>query len=72
VTETQAEILQESTEDDDAAHAVDAGDDAIQAFLDRAAYREDRANKIATEAAEPKRPVGRPRKDGSPAGSPRA
>jgi hypothetical protein len=72
VTETQAEILTESVDsDEDAAHAVDAGDDAIQAFLDRAAFREDRANKIATEAAEPKRPVGRPRKDGSPAGSAR-
>lgn len=58
--------------EEEPAHAVDTDDDAIQAFLDRAAYREDKANKIATEAAEPKRPVGRPRKDGSPAGSPRA
>ncbi len=58
-------------EDEDAAHAVDTSDDAIQAFLDKAAFREDKANKIATEAAEPKRPVGRPRKDGAPAGSKR-
>lgn len=72
LSETQADILQESVDEDEAAHAVDASDDALQAFLDRAAYREDRANKIAIEAAEPKRPVGRPRKDGTPAGSPRA
>ena len=71
ITETEAEVLSESVDPDDAAHAVDSGDDAIQAFLDRAAYREDRANKIAIEAAEPKRPVGRPRKDGTPAGSKR-
>jgi hypothetical protein len=72
VSETEAEMLSESDAPEEAAHAVDTDDDAIRAFLDRAAYREDRANKIATEAAEPKRPVGRPRKDGSPAGSPRA
>lgn len=72
VSETTAEVLSESVDSEEAAHAVDTDDDAIQAFLDRAAYREDRANKIATEASEPKRPVGRPRKDGSPAGSPRA
>lgn len=43
----------------DAAHGVDVTDDAVQAFLDRAAYREDQAK--AAEPA-PKRPVGRPRK----------
>jgi len=68
---TESMVLNGDDDDDEAAHAVDAGDEAIQAFLDRAAYREDRANKIAIEAAEPKRPVGRPRKDGQPAGSKR-
>lgn len=55
----------------DADHAVDTSDESLEAFLDRAAYREDKANKVAQESAEPKRPVGRPRKDGTPAGSSR-
>jgi hypothetical protein len=48
---------------------VDTSDDAIQAFLDRAALREDMADKEAWEAKQPKAPVGRPRKDGQPAGA---
>lgn len=55
--QTTAYVAPEETVD--AAHGVDVTDDAVQAFLDRAAYREDQA-----KAAEPvaKRPVGRPRK----------
>lgn len=48
---------------------VDTSDEALQEFLDRAALREDRANKEKWEAMQPKKPVGRPRKDGAPAGS---
>lgn len=59
-------------EDEEPAHAVDTSEDSIQQFLDRAAYREDKANKVFQESLQPKRPVGRPRKDGTPTGSPRA
>ena len=48
---------------------VDTSDEALQAFLDRAAFREDRADKEKWEAMQPKKPVGRPRKDGQPAGT---
>ncbi len=48
---------------------VDTSDLAIQEFLDRAALREDKADKEAWAAMQPKNPVGRPRKDGTPAGS---
>jgi hypothetical protein len=48
---------------------VDTSDAAIQEFLDRAALREDKADKEKWEAMQPKNPVGRPRKDGTPAGS---
>jgi len=48
---------------------VDTSDDAIQAFLDRVAKREDDANKELQESLKPKLPVGRPRKDGLPAGT---
>lgn len=54
------------------AHAVDTSDESVAAFLDRVASREDKANKTAIEAALPKRPVGRPRKDGLPAGTVKA
>ena len=48
---------------------VDTSDAALQEFLDRAALREDKANKEKWEAMQPKNPVGRPRKDGQPAGT---
>lgn len=48
---------------------VDTSDAALQEFLDRAALREDKADKEKWEAMQPKNPVGRPRKDGMPAGS---
>jgi len=48
---------------------VDTSDEALQEFLDRAALREDKANKEKWEAMQPKKPVGRPRKDGAPAGT---
>ena len=48
---------------------VDTSEDAIQEFLDRAALRADKADKEKWEAMQPKNPVGRPRKDGAPAGS---
>lgn len=48
---------------------VDSSDAAIREFLDRAALREDKADKEKWEAMQPKNPVGRPRKDGAPAGS---
>lgn len=71
VKDNQFYVPEESTEDDEieVAHEIDTSDDAIQAFLDRAALREDMANKEAWEAMQPKKPVGRPRKDGAPAGS---
>lgn len=48
---------------------VDTSDAALQEFLDRAALREDKADKEKWEAMQPKNPVGRPRKDGAPAGT---
>jgi hypothetical protein len=60
---------QEDEVDASATNAVEITDDKLQEFLDRAAFRADREAGIAAENAEPKRPVGRPRKDGSPAGS---
>jgi hypothetical protein len=48
---------------------VDTSDEAIQEFLDRVALREDMADREAWLASQPKNPVGRPRKDGLPAGS---
>lgn len=48
---------------------VDTSDAAIKEFLDRAALREDKADKEKWEAMQPKNPVGRPRKDGAPAGT---
>ena len=48
---------------------VDTSDDAVQAFLDRVAHREDKADKELQESLKPKAPVGRPRKDGLPAGT---
>jgi hypothetical protein len=48
---------------------VDTSDAAIQEFLDRAALREDKADREKWEAMQPKNPVGRPRKDGLPAGT---
>lgn len=51
------------------AHGIDLDDAKLQEFLDRAAYRADKeAGELAAQQA-PKRPVGRPRKDGQPAGS---
>ena len=47
---------------------VDTSDSAIQEFLDRAALRADKADKEKWAAMQPKNPVGRPRKDGQPAG----
>lgn len=52
-------------------NVIEVTDDRLLEFLDRAAFRQDKAAGIAAADAEPKRPVGRPRKDGSPAGSPR-
>jgi hypothetical protein len=48
---------------------VDTSDAALQEFLDRAALREDKADKEKWAAMQPKKPVGRPRKDGLPAGT---
>jgi cation transport regulator ChaB len=48
---------------------VDTSDAAIEDFLARVALREDMADKELWLASQPKNPVGRPRKDGSPAGS---
>lgn len=67
----QAKATESAVLNEDAAHAVDTSADAVEDFLDRAAAREDKANKVAKKAAEPKKPVGRPRKDGTPAGSAR-
>lgn len=64
--------VSDEAEETEAAHGIDPTDDRLQEFLARAAAREDAENKAAIEAQQPKRPVGRPRKDGSPAGSPRA
>lgn len=58
-----------SHDDAEEGNQVDSSDDAIQAFLDRAAFREDREDREKWEAMQPKNPVGRPRKDGTPAGS---
>lgn len=55
--------------DDSEGNQVDTSDAAIQEFLDRAALRADMADKEAWEAMQPKNPVGRPRKDGQPAGT---
>lgn len=55
--------------DDLEGNQVDTSDAAVQAFLDRAAHREDMANKELQESLKPKAPVGRPRKDGLPAGT---
>lgn len=48
---------------------VDTSDDAVQAFLDRVAHRQDLADKELQASLQPKQPVGRPRKDGLPAGT---
>lgn len=56
-------------EADDLGNQVDTSDDAIQAFLDRVAHREDLADKELQASLKDKQPVGRPRKDGLPAGS---
>jgi hypothetical protein len=75
VTEVTEEMLSDSIqiyyedEDVEVAHEVDTSDEAVQAFLDRAAFREDRADREKWDAMQPKKPVGRPRKDGAPAGS---
>lgn len=64
------EVLQaEDTHEEVEGNQVDTSDEALQAFLDRAAHREDAANKELQESLKPKNPVGRPRKDGAPAGS---
>jgi len=63
-----AEAVQELV-DEAEGNQVDASDDAVQAFLDRVAHREDLADKELQESLKPKKPVGRPRKDGLPAGS---
>lgn len=55
--------------DDVEGNQVDTSDAAIQEFLDRAALRADMADREAWEAKQPKNPVGRPRKDGAPAGT---
>lgn len=66
----RVEVLQATDqESEEEGNQVDTSDDAIQAFLDRAAHREDQANKELQESLKPKNPVGRPRKDGAPAGS---
>lgn len=48
---------------------VDTSDDAVQAFLDRVAHRVDAADKELQASLKDKQPVGRPRKDGLPAGT---
>ena len=63
----QAEVI-ESNELNEG-NQVDTSDAALQEFLDRAALREDMADKAKWEAMQPKNPVGRPRKDGQPAGT---
>jgi hypothetical protein len=55
--------------DEDEGNQVDTSDDAVQAFLDRVAHREDLADKELQASLQPKQPVGRPRKDGLPAGT---
>lgn len=62
-------FVDEYTDGDIEGNQVDTSDDAIQEFLDRAALRADKADKDKWEAMQPKNPVGRPRKDGAPAGS---
>jgi len=64
LTET-AQVIINDTE----GNQVDSSDDAVQAFLDRVAHREDLADKELQESLKPKNPVGRPRKDGLPAGT---
>lgn len=61
----QHEVVEEP---EDLGNQVDTSDEALQAFLDRVAHREDMANKELQESLKPKNPVGRPRKDGLPAG----
>lgn len=65
----QADFQPEAFEIVEEGNQVDTSDAAIQEFLDRAALREDKADKEKWEAMQPKNPVGRPRKDGTPAGS---
>lgn len=57
----QAEPYVAPVADETVAHEISAEDDQVQAFLDRAAYREDK-EKAASEPVV-KRPVGRPRKN---------
>lgn len=54
---------------EDLGNQVDTSDDAVQAFLDRVAHREDLLDKELQASLKDKQPVGRPRKDGLPAGS---
>lgn len=60
---------EKNSSSDQGAHAIVPTEERLDEFLKRAAEREDSANKAAMEAQKPKRPVGRPRKDGKPAGS---
>lgn len=73
--EAEEEQGEDFSEEDEVAiedtNVIEVTDDRLLEFLDRAAFRQDKAAGIAAADAEPKRPVGRPRKDGSPAGSPR-
>lgn len=62
-------FVDEYTDGEIEGNQVDTSDAAIQEFLDRAALRADKADKEKWEAMQPKNPVGRPRKDGTPAGS---
>lgn len=59
----------DAVEYEDVGNRVDTSDEAVQAFLDRAAHREDMADKELQASLQPKQPVGRPRKDGLPAGT---
>ena len=65
----QAAFVPQAFEEVEEGNQVDTSDEAVQAFLDRAAFREDQADKELQESLRPKAPVGRPRKDGLPAGT---
>jgi hypothetical protein len=65
----QASFVPVIEEGDVEGNQVDTSDSAIQEFLDRAALREDKEDKEKWAAMQPKNPVGRPRKDGQPAGN---
>lgn len=65
----QGFLPEEETEPQVEGNQVDSSERAILDFLARVALREDRADKEKWEAMQPKNPVGRPRKDGLPAGT---